>query len=591
MSGLRIARGFTLPLDVAGEATAILAKRGAGKTNTATVLVEELVRAGVQTVILDPVGAWWGVRAGADGEAAGGLGVPILGGRHADVPLEPTAGALIAQVAVESGQSLLLDLSDFGTKALIGSFVTAFAEKLYALKGRADSLVHLVLEEADLFAPQKVKGSERMQGAIEQLVRRGRSRGIGITMISQRSAVLSKDVLTQADVLVVMRTTGPHDVRAIREWVAARGDEQGAEVIGSLPALATGEAWFWNPERELLRRVQVRARSTFDSSRTPKVGEIRVEPESVAPINLDDLGEQIQATVEKVKADDPRELKKTIAGLRRELAAKPSGETVEVERVVEKRVEVPIEVPAVSDEQVAELRETANTMRDLSRTLVARADQIEEALRHVREAPARPPSREHVQRDTRHARPDRAASRPVTARPSPPDAPAGDVRVSGPQQRILDALAWFESIGVKPRRPPLAAVAGTSSKSSGFEKNISTLRTAGLIEYPEPGRVELTDAGRQAAVWPDETPTDVELQEAIYRMVSGPQAALLRVLVDAYPDGLTREELAERAGASVLSSGFEKNVSTLKSFELVTYPVRGEVAALPVLFVEEPAHL
>lgn len=56
MKQLRLG-GVSLPVDVAGEAIAILAKRGAGKTNTATVLVEEMVAAGVQVVILDPVGA------------------------------------------------------------------------------------------------------------------------------------------------------------------------------------------------------------------------------------------------------------------------------------------------------------------------------------------------------------------------------------------------------------------------------------------------------------------------------------------------------------------------------------------------------
>ena len=57
MKHLHLAPRFALPVDVAGEAIAILAKRGAGKTNTATVLVEELVDADVQVVIVDPVGA------------------------------------------------------------------------------------------------------------------------------------------------------------------------------------------------------------------------------------------------------------------------------------------------------------------------------------------------------------------------------------------------------------------------------------------------------------------------------------------------------------------------------------------------------
>lgn len=123
MSGLRIARGFALPVDVAGEAIAILAKRGAGKTNTGRVLVEELHGANVQTIVLDPVGAWWGLRSSADGKKDG-LPLPVLGGAHGDVPLQAAAGALLADVVVDTGQSLVLDLSDF-SKTEQRRFVTA----------------------------------------------------------------------------------------------------------------------------------------------------------------------------------------------------------------------------------------------------------------------------------------------------------------------------------------------------------------------------------------------------------------------------------------------------------------------------------
>jgi len=587
---VRIAPELELPLDVAGEAIAILAKRGAGKTNTATVLVEEFVAAGVQTVVLDPVGAWWGLRWSTDGKRRG-LEIPILGGAHGDVPIEQTAGALIADVAVESGSSLVVDLSDLPSKAAVGRFVTDFAERLYREKRHAKSLLHLVLEEADEFAPQGQRAdTARMRGAVEQIVRRGRSRGLGVTLITQRSAVLNKDVLTQADILVVMRTTGPHDRKAIAAWVETRGDEHGRDVLDSLPGLETGEAWVWNPERDLLKRVHVRRRHTFDSSTSPKAGEARREPTATSEIDVQALGEKIAATADKAKENDPAALRRRITVLERELAAKPSGETVEVERVVEKRIEVPIEVPAISDEQIVDLREIATAMRDLSRGLAARADQIEEALRHVRAPAGRERERTPAPRDRGVAAADRAEPGRPAPRPRPqaPTEPTqGDIRISGPQQRILDALAWFESIGVTPRRPPLAAVAGSSSKSSGFEKNVSTLKTAGLIDYPESGRVALTDGGREAAAWPHTAATEEELQDAIYRMVSGPQSTLLRVLVAEYPEGLTREELADHAGVSMLSSGFEKNISTLKSFELITYPARGEVAALPVLFLVE----
>ncbi len=91
--------------------------------------------------------------------------------------------------------------------------MTDFAERLYH---RNRDPLHLVLDGADAFAPQRTDpGGQRLLGAIEDLVRRGRARGIGLTMISQRPAVLNKDILAQAEVLIALRMTGPRDVAAI----------------------------------------------------------------------------------------------------------------------------------------------------------------------------------------------------------------------------------------------------------------------------------------------------------------------------------------------------------------------------------------
>lgn len=83
------------------------------------------------------------------------------------------------------------------------------------------------------------------------------------------------------------------------------------------------------------------------------------------------------------------------------------------------------------------------------------------------------------------------------------------------------------------------------------------------------------------------TPDQQHLYAHVLQMVSGPQGELLLQLIAAYPDPLDRGELASRAGVSAASSGFEKNISTLRSFELVDYPTRGQVVALPLLFMED----
>ena len=70
-SGLRIAREIALPLDIAGKKIAFLGTTGSGKTYAAMKLAEELLDAGIQTIALDPVGVWWGLRVAKDGKGRG----------------------------------------------------------------------------------------------------------------------------------------------------------------------------------------------------------------------------------------------------------------------------------------------------------------------------------------------------------------------------------------------------------------------------------------------------------------------------------------------------------------------------------------
>lgn len=52
------------------------------------------------------------------------------------------------------------------------------------------------------------------------------------------------------------------------------------------------------------------------------------------------------------------------------------------------------------------------------------------------------------------------------------------------------------------------------------------------------------------------------------------------------PGAVDRDTLAEMAGTSPTSSSFANNLGALRSLGLIDYPTRGEVVALPVLFME-----
>jgi DNA helicase HerA-like ATPase len=99
VTGLQIAPGLELPIEAVTETFAILAKRGAGKSNAAVVMAEQMHAAGAPWVAIDPKGDWWGIRSSGDGTGAG-LPVLVLGGQHGDVPLEATAARLVADLVV-----------------------------------------------------------------------------------------------------------------------------------------------------------------------------------------------------------------------------------------------------------------------------------------------------------------------------------------------------------------------------------------------------------------------------------------------------------------------------------------------------------
>jgi len=318
MKRIHIAGGLSLPLEAATQTFAILAKRGVGKTYTSAVITEQMLKVGIPVVILDPIGVWWGLRSSANGKRAG-LPITIFGGDHADVPLESTAGETIANLVVDERISAVLDLSRF-RKAEQMRFVTALAERLYH-KNRKP--LHVVMDEADSFAPQRPHhGEERMLGAFEDIVRRGRARGLGITMVTQRSAVLNKNVLTQAEVLIVLRTIASQDRDAIDSWIDVHGDkDKRKQMMDSLASLDIGEAWFWSPGwLDVFKRIKVDKRETFDSSATPKFGGRIREPKRLAAVDLDRIRARIADTIERAKQDDPRELKRQVMELQGKLA-------------------------------------------------------------------------------------------------------------------------------------------------------------------------------------------------------------------------------------------------------------------------------
>ena len=73
--------------------------------------------------------------------------------------------------------------------------------------------------------------------------------GIGVTLISQRSAVLNKSCLNQSECLIAHQTTGPRNLKAIREWIEFHDSDKATidKIMRTIPTLEVGEAWLYSP--------------------------------------------------------------------------------------------------------------------------------------------------------------------------------------------------------------------------------------------------------------------------------------------------------------------------------------------------------
>lgn len=575
MTSLRISPDLALPLEAVSQTFAVLAKRGAGKTYTTLVLVEEMLKANLQVVVADPVGVTWGLRSSADGKQAG-LPIVVLGGDHGDLPLEVGAGQLIADLVVDERLSVVLDLSHFRKGEQV-RFMEAFAETLYH---RNRSPLHLVLDEADAFAPQRpMPGQQRMLGAVEDLVRRGRARGIGVSLVTQRSAVLNKDVLTQVEVLVALRTIAPQDRAAVDEWIKVHGTPQQREqLMASLPSLPIGTAWVWSPGwLDLFKRVQIRKRETFDSSATPKVGQTIKAPKTLADVDLEALRGRLAATIEQAKANDPKALRARVAHLERELAGKSASQQavkpaeVRVETKIE-RVEVP--VLSVADTQL--LGQVAGQMQSLGESLGALRARFPELLTAVtrtaidaeRAAPSRPTPVARI------APVPRAHQRPPPSSPAPRPEQMG--KLSGAERKILTVLAQYPGGATKNK---VALLTGYAVSGGGFNNSLSSLRTKGFMEGR--GELQATDAGLDALGTWEPLPTGPALLDHWVGTLPKAEGLILRALVDEYPQAVPKINLAAATGYAADGGGFNNALSRLRTLELIEG--RGDLLASSVI--------
>lgn len=543
---------FTLPITLVTSTQAILARKRSGKSYTASVQAEELLEHKQQVIVFDPTSAWHGLRSSSDGTGAG-YSIVIFGGDQADAPLDWHSGRAMAAAVVEHGFSAIFDIGNLHTEEQV-QFVMDFCSELLRINRNA---LHVYMDEADTFAPQKPLGllQNKCLGTVSRMVKQGGIKGIGFTMITQRPASVNKDVLSQVDILTVLRMSHPLDIKAATDWIKSEVTVDFAKTVeAALPSLPVGTAFFCSASLGIGDRVQVRKRCTFNSGATPKPGERRIEPKVLAPIDIEKLGQQIAASVQRAKEDSPEFLKKKIAELEKQVTKGGKDDMAGLaEHIAELEAQAAEIIPL--REEIETIRNREQRLFDGLKTMLATYYEGTEMLYH-------PSSGE-----TSATAPD-----PITIAPSrtPPTvqvsiaAPVTEEGINTPQQRILNAMATLYALPEADVTIEwISLTAGTTPRARGFEENMRQLKKKGLIEG-----IRLTDAGKKIARV-DATPaTFNSILDRLAVMVSGPQLDILKHLK---VFRMSPEDLASSMGTTERSRGFEENIRQLKKRELITF--------------------
>jgi hypothetical protein len=158
-----------------------------------------------------------------------------------------------------------------------------------------------------------------------------------------------------------------------------------------------------------------------------------------------------------------------------------------------------------------------------------------------------------------------------------------------PKQRIVNAIAALQRAGVRePTRIQVALLARYTPGSGTVQRVIGAVHTDGLVDYPSPARLTLTAAGVAAAGKPAAV-AQADLDEATVDVLDGPSMRIVRVVKEAWPDALSRDVVAKRAGYAPGTGTVQRVIGHVHSMGVVDYPDKGSLSAAADLFVRPGA--
>ncbi|MBU3896791.1 MAG: DUF87 domain-containing protein [Nanoarchaeota archaeon] len=256
--------------------TCVIAQSGAGKSYLIAVLCEQFLKHNIPFCIIDTEGEYFSLREKYN--------ILWIGGNKSDLKIENTDFKKLALKIINERIPLILDVSDVNDERKV---VSDFLKELYEVADELRTPYLLMIEEADKFIPQ----SKESMPQIEEISRRGRKRGLGLLLASQRPALVNKNVLSQCGNQMIGKLTTENDLQAVNLFFGSRKE------LEELPELEPGE-FFIMGDVSKKSKTKIKERETKHKGLTPIL-----IPKSVGKISVNDLKKRS----ETIDIDMPKE--------------------------------------------------------------------------------------------------------------------------------------------------------------------------------------------------------------------------------------------------------------------------------------------
>ena len=295
-------KGYSLPInEVLTGRGFVTGKSGSGKSNTASVVAEELLDRGLGLMIIDTDGEYSALKERYE--------LLQVGGDEAcDREITAEDAPLIADLALEENVPIILDVSGYMDEEVAEDVIHAVVRELFVAEKQHQKPFLLFVEEAHEFIPERGGGDE-VHKMLVRIAKRGRKRGLGVVAMSQRPAAVAKDYITQCDWLVWHRLTWENDTKVA-------GRILGGDAAESVQSLDDGEALVMTDWDEKISRIQFRRKKTIDQGSTPTLRDAYGPPsaredhvtqadEVAGTDDAVDDGADDSAGLESVSGDEP----------------------------------------------------------------------------------------------------------------------------------------------------------------------------------------------------------------------------------------------------------------------------------------------